>query len=102
MPLRKLLIFDELRWLPFSQAGGALLFHLISRLYEHTSVVIITNLNFSEWSSVLGDFNMTTALLDPLPHHCHIVESDNESYRFRKSSTHATKEIKTSNSTSTE
>ena len=78
-----LLIVDELGFVPFDRAGGELLFNLLSERYERRSTMITTNLAFSEWVQVFGDAKLTTALLDRLGHHSHILTTRGSSYRSR-------------------
>ena len=90
----KLLIVDELGYVPLSPTGAELLFEIFSQRYERGSTIVTSNLPFEDWTSVLGSERLTGALLDRLTHHCHILESGNDSFRFKNSSAHETKPTK--------
>jgi DNA replication protein DnaC len=79
------IVIDELGYVPFSKIGAELLFQFFSSRYERASVIITTNLEFTEWTNLFGDEKMTAALLDRLTHRCHIHLLNGESYRFRQS-----------------
>lgn len=81
----KLLIVDELGYVPFSAVGAELLFEVFSRRYEQGATLVTSNLPFDEWTSVLGSERLTGALLDRLTHHVHILEMNGESYRLATS-----------------
>ena len=80
-----LLVIDELGYLSFSRGGAELLFQVFADRYERRSVLVTSNLAFSEWGSVFQGDRMTAALLDRLTHRCEIFEMNGESYRFRES-----------------
>ena len=79
-----LIVLDELGYVPFSRAGAELLFEVVSRAYERTSLIVTTNLPFENWTEVLGNERLTGALLDRLTHRIHIIEANGESYRLRE------------------
>lgn len=80
----RLLVLDELGFIPFSTNGAHLIFQLCSTLYERVAMIVTTNLRFGDWTQVFGDAQLTAALLDRLTHHAHILEFVGESYRFRE------------------
>jgi DNA replication protein DnaC len=83
MERMELIVIDELGYIPFSKAGAELLFEVVSRAYERTSLIVTTNLPFEAWTEVLGGERLTGALLDRLTHRVHILEANGESYRLR-------------------
>ena len=83
LELLLLLILDEFGYVPFSKAGAELLFEVVSRAYERTSLILTTNLPFEHWTEVLGNERLTGALLDRITHRVHIIEANGQSYRLR-------------------
>jgi DNA replication protein DnaC len=81
---QKLIVIDELGFIPFSTTGAQLIFQFCSTLYERVAIIVTTNLNFADWTQVFGDEKLTLALLDRLTHRAHIIEFVGESYRFRE------------------
>lgn len=90
------IVLDELGYIPFTKAGAELLFDVVSRAYERTSMIVSTNLPFEEWTEVLGSQRLTGALLDRLTHRVHILEANGQSYRFRESKNRMKKKKNTS------
>jgi DNA replication protein DnaC len=80
----QLLVLDELGYVPFSKVGAELLFEVVSRAYEHHSLMVTTNLSFEHWTEFLGSERLTGALLDRLTHRVHVIEANGESYRLRQ------------------
>ena len=92
-----LLILDELGYVPASKAGAELLFDVIATAYERNSLIVTTNLPFENWTEVLGSERLTGAALDRLTHRCHILETGNDSFRFKNSSAQEPKKAKEKN-----
>ncbi len=80
----KLIVLDELGFIPFSATGAQLIFQFCSALYERVALLITTNLKFADWTQIFGDERLTPALLDRLTHRAHIIEFTGDSYRFRQ------------------
>ncbi|MEH7463925.1 IS21-like element helper ATPase IstB [Bacillus thuringiensis] len=89
----ELLILDELGYVPFQKQGAELLFHIIADCYEQKSVIVTSNLEFGQWNRVFGDNRLTSALVDRLVHHAHIIAFTGESYRLRNALSSAISDV---------